>query len=196
MTIESGSGPAPDRAPRVLVTASSRYGATAGIARAIGEELARRGLTAVVLAPEDVGSLAEFDAVVLGSAVYSGHWLEPAKELVARSAAALTARPLWLFSSGPVGDPSRKLTQTMAQDPVDLPGILAVTHARGHRMFAGKLERKHLGFAQRASLVLFRGLEGDFRDWDRIREWAAGIAAELTAPGALRAAGLTRHQPG
>jgi menaquinone-dependent protoporphyrinogen oxidase len=176
------------RAPRVLVAASSRYGATAGIARAIGEELARRGLTAVVLAPEDVGSLAGYDAVILGSAVYGGHWLEPARELVTRSAAELTARPLWLFSSGPVGDPSRKLSQSMAQDPADLAGILAVTHARGHQMFAGKLDHKNLGFAQRASLLIFRKLEGDFRDWDRIRDWAAAIAAELTGPGTLRAA--------
>lgn len=184
MTANSGG-----RSCRVLVTASSRYGATTGIARAIGEELARRNLTAVVLTPEEVGSIEVYDAVVLGSAVYGGHWLDPAKALVTRSAAALAARPVWLFSSGPVGDPSRKLVQSMGQDPVDLPGLLSATHAREHRMFAGKLDRKNLGFAQRASLLMFRGLDGDFRDWAGIRDWAARIAAQLTAPGALRAAG-------
>ena len=181
--------PAAGRAARVLVTAASRHGSTAGIARAIGEELARHGLTAVVLAPDEVGSIEEYDAVILGSAVYSGHWLEPAKELISRSAAALASRPLWLFSSGPVGDPSRKLVQSMGQDPADLPGLLATTHPRGHQMFAGKLDRKNLGFAQRVSLLLFRGLEGDFRDWPAIRDWAADIAGQLTSPGALRAAG-------
>jgi menaquinone-dependent protoporphyrinogen oxidase len=174
---------------RILVTASSRYGATTGIARAIGEALARHNLTAVVLAPEEVGSIEEYDAVILGSAVYGGHWLDPAKVLVSRSAAALAARPVWLFSSGPVGDPARKLVQSMGQDPVDLPGILTATQARGHRTFAGKLDRKHLGFTQRVPLLLFRGLEGDFRDWAGIRDWAGGIAGQLTSPGALRAAG-------
>jgi menaquinone-dependent protoporphyrinogen oxidase len=183
----AGNRAAPGRAFRVLVTASSRYGATTGIARAIGEELARHNLTAVVLAPEDVGSIEAYGAVILGSAVYTGHWLDPAKDLVTRSAAALSARPVWLFSSGPVGDPSRKLVQSMGQDPDDLPGLLTATQARGHRMFAGKLDRKHLGFAQRTSLLLFRGLEGDFRDWAGIREWAADIAGQLTVPGVLRA---------
>jgi menaquinone-dependent protoporphyrinogen oxidase len=173
----------PHRSCRVLVTASTRYGATTGIARAIGEELARRNLTAVVLAPEEVGSIEGYDAVILGSAVYGGHWLEPAKALVSRSAAALAARPVWLFSSGPVGDPSRKLVQSMGQDPVDLPGILTATHAREHRMFAGKLDRKNLGFAQRVSLLMFRGLEGDFRDWTGIRDWADRIAGHLAAAG-------------
>lgn len=189
MTGETAGTPGGGRSMRVLVTASSRHGSTTGIARAIGEELARHELTAVVLAPGEVGSMEEYDAVILGSAVYGGHWLEPARELVARSAAALTERPLWLFSSGPVGDPSRKLVQSMGRDPDDLPGLLAATHVRGHQMFAGKLDRKNLGFAQRASLLLLRGLEGDFRDWAAIREWAADIAGQLTSPGALRVVG-------
>jgi len=188
MTGETFSAPRPGRLPRILVAASSRYGATTGIARAIGEELCRHRLTAVVLAPGEVASIEEYDAVILGSAVYSGHWLEPAKELIARSAAALAVRPVWLFSSGPVGDPARRLVQSMGQDPVDLPGLQAAARARGHQMFAGKLDRKNLRFAQRTSLMLFRGLEGDFRDWPAIREWAAGIAGQLTSPGALRAA--------
>jgi menaquinone-dependent protoporphyrinogen oxidase len=164
---------------RVLVTAASKYGATAGIAQAIAETLTEHGLTATVLAPEQVDSIEGYDAVVLGSAVYTGHWLDPAKDLVARSRDALAARPVWLFSSGPVGDPSRKLVQQMGVDPVDVGDILTATKARGHRMFAGKLDRKNLGFAQRAALLAFRGLEGDFRDWGEIRVWAEGIARDL-----------------
>jgi hypothetical protein len=46
-------------------------------------------------------------------------------------------------------------------------------------MFAGKLDRKNLGFAQRAALLAFRELEGDFRDWTEIGSWAEGIARDL-----------------
>ena len=67
---------------------------------------------------------------------------------------------MWLFSSGPVGKPSSKLAQSMDQDPADLPGILETTRTRDHRRFAGKLDRKHLSLPQRASLLVFRGLEG------------------------------------
>ena len=90
---------------RVLVTAATKYGATAEIAQAIGDALRDRGLEPTVLPPGQVEGIDGYDAVVLGSAVYAGHWLKPAQELVDRWAGALTGRPVWLFSSGPVGDP-------------------------------------------------------------------------------------------
>lgn len=164
---------------KILVTAASRYGATAEIAAAIGRTLADRGFDVEVVPPAQVGAVAAYDAVVLGSAVYGGHWLEPAKALVDRSGNELTGRPVWLFSSGPVGNPSRKLVRKMGEDPLDLPELRAATGAVEHRMLAGRLERKNLPFLQRAALMLFRGLEGDFRDWTGIETWAAGIAETL-----------------
>jgi len=164
---------------RVLVSAASQHGATAEIAQAIAQALAEQGLAVTVIPPGDVGSLDGYDAVIIGSAVYMGHWLDPAKELVNRFHDALTDRPVWLFSSGPVGKPSGKLAQSMDQDPVDLPGLLEATRARDHRRFAGKLDRKVLSLPQRASLLVFRGLNGDFRDWADIRQWAEGIAQQL-----------------
>ena len=164
---------------RVLVSAASRHGATAEIAQAIGQALSERGLTVAVIPAGEVRSLDGYDAVIIGSAVYMGHWLDPAKDLVNRFHESLTRRPVWLFSSGPVGKPSGKLAQSMDQDPADLPGILQATHARDHRRFAGKLERRVLSRPQRASLLVFRGLNGDFRDWTDIRQWAEGIAQQL-----------------
>jgi menaquinone-dependent protoporphyrinogen oxidase len=46
-------------------------------------------------------------------------------------------------------------------------------------MFAGKLDRKVLSRPQRAALLVFRGLDGDFRDWAEMRQWANDIAAQL-----------------
>ena len=177
----------PDRAhvSKVLVSAASKHGATAEIARAIAEALTAQGCDATVIAPEQVGAVEEYDAVILGSAVYSGHWLDPAKDLVARSRDALASRPVWLFSSGPVGDPSKRLVQTMGQDPVDLPAVRAATKAREHRMFAGKLDPKSLSLPQRAALAAFRSLKGDFRNWAEVRTWAEEIARQL-APATSR----------
>ena len=42
--------------------------------------LATRGLLTMVIPPEQVGDVTDYDAMVLDSAVYTGHWLEPAKE--------------------------------------------------------------------------------------------------------------------
>jgi menaquinone-dependent protoporphyrinogen oxidase len=166
------------------------HGATTEIAEAIADTLRRRGLDVDVIAPERVDNVERYDAVVLGSAVYVGHWLEPARQLARQHAAQLARRPVWLFSSGPVGDPARKLVQKMAVDPVEVPEIRQATHAREHRLFAGKLDRKHLTRVQRASLLFFRGIEGDFRDWKEIEQWAAGIADNLQ-PGSQPSVGET-----
>ena len=179
MTFEDATEPDPARGVRVLVSAASMHGSTSDIAQVIAEVLTEQGLTVTVLPPEEVQSLEEYDAAVVGSAVYMSHWLDPAKDLVNRCLDQLGTRPVWLFSSGPVGNPVSKLALAMAKDPVEMPGLRLATHARDHRMFAGKLDRKVLSHAQRASLLIFHGLEGDFRDWAEIRQWASGIAEQL-----------------
>jgi menaquinone-dependent protoporphyrinogen oxidase len=165
----------------VLVAAASKEGATAEIAEAIAQVLSKRGLDTTVSAPERVEDVRCYDAFVVGSAVYTGHWLEPATDLLSRCGAAMADRPVWLFSSGPVGDPTRKLVQQMGADPVELPALLAQTKAREHRMFAGKLAKERVSRAQRLSLFIFRGFEGDWRDSGEIQQWASLIAEALTA---------------
>ena len=179
---------------KVLVCAASKYGATSEIAQAVADVLAGRGCEVTVLPPQGVGAVEEFDAVVLGSAVYMGQWMKPARQLAERSAAALAARPVWLFSSGP----GRRTGQARRQ-PVDVTKILQATNARDHQIFTGKLAKKHLSFPDRAMISAIRAQEGDFRNWAQIRAWAARVADTLLdfGPGSwwhLRAgAGPTRR---
>jgi menaquinone-dependent protoporphyrinogen oxidase len=161
---------------RILVSAASRHGATAEIARVIGETLAETGHEVVLLPPDAVGSVAGYDAVIVGSGVYLGQWLDSARAFVERLGADLAGRPVWLFSSGPLGDPPRP-----QEDPVDLPEIMAATGARGHRVFPGLVDRGRLGLGEKVILTAVRAPEGDYRPWDEIRAWAAEIAAELAA---------------
>ena len=125
---------------RVLVTAASKYGATAEIAATIAEVLRRARAGGHDALPRGGQAVDGYDAVVVGSAVYAGHWLKPARELVERHAGVLAGRPVWLFSSGPVGDPPKP-----EEDPVeDMADLVDLTNAREHRVFAGKLVRKQL----------------------------------------------------
>ena len=62
---------------KVLICAASKYGATSEIARAVADVLAGRGCEVTVLPPQEAGAVEEFDAVVLGSAVYMGQWMNP-----------------------------------------------------------------------------------------------------------------------
>jgi menaquinone-dependent protoporphyrinogen oxidase len=159
---------------KILVTTASKHGSTADIARVIGERLATFGHDVHVLPTEAVEDVAPYDAVVLGSGVYAGHWLEPARRLAEREAAALATRPLWLFSSGPIGEPAKP-----DGEPAEIPALLASTRAIEHRVFAGRIDRHDLGFAERAILAVVKAPDGDFRPWDAIDAWASEIARSL-----------------
>jgi menaquinone-dependent protoporphyrinogen oxidase len=76
----------------VLVAAASKYGATAEIAEAIGRALRDSGVAADVRPVEQAGDLSGYTGVVLGSAVYVGRWLEPARRFVTPN--AVPRRPL------------------------------------------------------------------------------------------------------
>jgi menaquinone-dependent protoporphyrinogen oxidase len=159
---------------RVLVVWASKYGSTQEIAEAIADVLRDRGLDVDLLTVEDVGDVAAYDAVVVGSAVYAGHWLKPARELVDRLAPVIATRRVWLFSSGPIGDPPMP-----EEDPVDVQDIRERTNAVHHRVFAGKLVKQQLSFGEKAIVMALRAPEGDFRDWTAIRQWASEIADVL-----------------
>jgi len=161
---------------RVLVTAASRHGATHEIADAIAAGLKRRGVDAEARHTEDLASADGYDAYVLGSAVYVGRWLDTARDLVESNADALASRPVWLFSSGPLGPPDALKPEG---DPVDAAAFVEATRAIDHRVFAGRLDRGLLGFGEKALVLAVRAPEGDFRDWDAIDGFAADIAGEL-----------------
>jgi menaquinone-dependent protoporphyrinogen oxidase len=177
--------PAADRGPRrVLVTVASRHGATRDIARAIGDRLETggSGLEVVVLPVEQRPDPAPYDAVVLGSAVYAGRWLEPARAYAAARAAALRQKPVWLFSSGPIGYPPFP-----PDEPHDAGPVREVTGALEHRVFPGRLDKQLLGFGERAMVTAMRAPLGDFRDWAAVSDWADEIARSLaTMPAAVR----------
>ncbi len=160
---------------RVLVSAASRHGSTAEMAAEIAAALSDAGLDAQVVAPDDVTSLDGFDAAVIGSAIYMNNWMAPARDLVDRLGDDLATMPVWLFSSGPIGDPPPP-----SEEPEEMAEILAATHARDHRIFAGRIDRAQLGLGEKVLTSALRTPEGDFRPWTDVRTWAEGIAGELT----------------
>ncbi|MCZ2859254.1 flavodoxin domain-containing protein [Blastococcus sp. VKM Ac-2987] len=176
--------------PRVLVAFASRHGST----REIAAELARcltasaaggGGRLSATLAPVELQpDPAGFDAVVLGSAVYEGRWLEPARRYVDAVAPELRRRPTWLFSSG-LGGGRSGCTGDGDRDA----GLLGDwIEARGHRVFPGRLERRLLSAAERSAWPA-AGAAGDLRDREAVRRWAEEIATAAVVRRAVPVAG-------
>jgi len=161
---------------KILVTVASKHGGTAEIGTAIAKKLDALGFSVEEHRPSDVHDVGSYDAVILGSGVYAGHWMQEAKAFAGRYAAALRARPLWLLSSGPLGDPPLP-----AGDPVDVSDLVDQLHPRDHAVFAGRLSREELGIGERAVVAMVKASYGDFRDWPAVNAWARAIAASLAS---------------
>ena len=171
---------------KVLVTAASRHGATAEIAAAIATGLGATGHEAVVLDPDAVDSVLGFDAAVIGSAVYAGSWLQAAEDVIDRHLYELREMPVWVFSSGPLGDPPRPV-----QESSDGTAIAEQICAREHRTFAGGLDKRRLGAGEKVVVAVTRAPSGDYRPWADILEWARSIGEQLQAAAPVEAATIT-----
>ncbi|WNB84486.1 flavodoxin domain-containing protein [Cellulomonas sp. ATA003] len=163
---------------RILVTVGSRHGATREIGDEIAQVLARDGHTVDVLHPDAVDDVSGYGAVVVGSAVYAGRLLPSVRGLVRRCAAPLRAVPVWVFWSGPVGQPSLP-----DEAPGEVEVLLRDVAARGHTVFAGRLDRADLGLAERAVVRMLGVADGDHRDFAAVDRWASGIAGDLAGRG-------------
>jgi len=175
---------------RVLVAYASRYGATQGIAERIAATLRRQGLEATVGATGQAGDPAGYDAAVIGSAAYMFHWMKQATEFVRRNSKALATRPVWLFSSGPLGNKAqdaqgRNFCEIL--EPKEIAEFKGTINPREHRVFFGAMDGSKLGFWHRLIYKLPANRDGalfpngDFRNWAAIDAWAGSIAQTLKA---------------
>lgn len=158
---------------RVLVTWGSKLGGTEGIARIVAEALRDARIDVELRVAGDVDAVHGFDAVIVGGGLYANRWHRDARRFVARHAAELRRVPVWMFSSGPLDD-------SAARAPIPPVTQVAVLMERvgaiGHATFGGRLAPDAKGFPARA---MAKKLAGDWRDPERIRAWAAELAAQL-----------------
>lgn len=159
---------------KVLVATASKYGATEEIGARIAQVLTASGIETELLDARSVGTTTGFDAVVLGGAVYAGRWPRHGRELLERLGEELSRKPLWVFSSGPLGEPPKP-----EGPPEGMTQLLEPLGFREHAVFSGKLDRSLLGVGDRAIVSALRAPEGDFRPWDAVEAWARSIAEAL-----------------
>jgi menaquinone-dependent protoporphyrinogen oxidase len=156
---------------KILVTASSRHGATDELAHVIGEAIAAQGLDVDIRRMDEVDTVFPYDALVIGSAVYMGRWTSEARTFLDLHEGGILGRATWLFSSGPIGD--------LGAEPFAADELVQKTNAREHHLFGGRLLKRSLGFKERALAGLIHAQDGDFREWAAVVAWATAIARSL-----------------
>jgi menaquinone-dependent protoporphyrinogen oxidase len=161
----------------VLVAYASRRGATRGIAERIAGRMRAGGLDVhldPLLGQEQVG---RFQAVVLGSPIYSHEWEREAVDFCRRNATALAGHPVWTFS---VGWPAHGSTAPPA-DARNLAEVHQLVAVREHQFFLGALDSAELPLFQRLVFRMRGRTSGDLRDWAAIDAWTDEIARQLTS---------------
>jgi len=171
---------------KVLVAYASKRGSTAEIADAIAAVLRDSGHAADCVEAGAVSGLDGYDAVVLGSAVYMRRWRGDARHFVRKHKHELEQLPLWVFSSGPTGDPAGD--NPAWTEPGHTIKKLDRLGAREHVVFGGCMPSEPHGAMEHAMLEGTPAEWRDRRDWDEIRGWAGRIAGQLPGASARPAA--------
>lgn len=158
---------------KVLITYATRAGSTAEVAQAIAEVLRARseGENVDVAPVKEVKDLSPYRAVIVGSAIRMGSWLPEAVEFVTKNQAALAKVPTAFFLvSGYLKDdtPEMRAKVSAFLDPVR-----AMVKPGKEGLFAGKMDYSKITFLDRLIAKMVKSVEGDWRNWDQIRAWAA-----------------------
>lgn len=186
---------------KILVTYATRHGATRGIAQRIAQTLERSELEVTLQPVEQATAVDDYDAFVIGSAAYMGHWMKEATQFVERHRAILESRPVWLFSSGPIGTDqvdAQGRDVLEASRPQEFTELSDAIHPREQRVFFGAYDpdAEPIGLMEKFGAIFIRMPAvrkelpaGDFRDWPQIEAWANDIARALSQVAAAGPAG-------
>jgi menaquinone-dependent protoporphyrinogen oxidase len=153
----------------LLIAYATKHESTHEVAEAIADRLEVLGHRAELRAARDVATLSDYDGVVLGGALYTGHWHRDARRFLSRHRDELAGMPLAVFAMGPltleaddIAGSRKQLDRALAKEPGLEPIAVAI--------FGGVVDPAKLRFP-------FTHMDAsDARDWDAIRYWTDDIA--------------------
>ncbi len=157
----------------ILIAYATRYGSTEEVAEAISAELRNTGLEVVHQPVQQVQSLDNFEAVVLGTAIYSTRWHQDVHQFLSQHQEPLQQLPVAMFALGPLSSDSAARQASRRQfdrELIHYPWLKPVAV----EIFAGKIDPAKLGFFERLVTPA-----SDHRDWEAIRSWANALPAQL-----------------
>jgi menaquinone-dependent protoporphyrinogen oxidase len=157
----------------ILVAYATKAGSTKEVAEVVARTLREHGLEADVRPVTEVGTLAPYGAVVLGTALYTGRIHRDAKRFLRSHREQLAERRLAVFAMGPKTLADDEVTGSRAQLDRALAAFPEL-EPRAVAIFGGVVDPARLRFP------FNRMPASDARDWDAIRAWADDVAAVVT----------------
>jgi menaquinone-dependent protoporphyrinogen oxidase len=157
----------------ILLAYATRYGSTQEVAETIAAVLREAGLEVELQPMQDVKRFNNYDAVVLGAAIYNARWHPDAHQFLSQHQETLKQRPVAIFALGPLSTSEAAMLRSRRQLDKELEKY-AWLKPVALEMFVGTMDPTKLGFFER----LF-STANDQRNWDAIRAWAKALPANL-----------------
>ncbi len=169
---------------KILVTFASAHGSTGEIATFISHILQAYGAEVDCFPVETMNDLRGYEAIVAGSPIHDGMWLQGLSLFFERFAQELAQTPLFLFIT------CLRVLEPGGYDHALSNYLYARTleklNVRDTTAFAGKVKLDTIDWNERWLLTLrYDGAElpqhlnQDYRDWYTIATWANKIAQQL-----------------
>ncbi|MCE5251258.1 hypothetical protein LLG96_13660 [bacterium] len=169
-------------ADKILIAYASKYGSTAEVAAVIGEVLSQAGADVDIVPARKVRDIGPYGYVILGTPIFMGKPQRASIAFARKHRTALGKIPVALFSLGlQMMDDTPENREKARQFLAPLLAIIGEPVSLG--LFGARIDHSKFGFilrfiASRDKSGVMRG--GDWRNWDNIREWAAGLTALLS----------------
>lgn len=174
---------------RTLIAFGTKYGSTEKVAEVIADVLRSSGqnVDVVDLRQKSTKAVDDYDMVVVGSSIIVGGWSKGSKRFLEENCEILRNKKTALFvcCSNSFLRPDEKETQMndFLKKVVETHGLNPISLG----LFGGEMDFERYGFMVKAVLKkvgVNKELEDagidtsqrfDFRDWDDIKGWAAGL---------------------
>jgi len=167
---------------KILIAYATKAGSTAEVAAEIGRVVESKGGCQVDVRPvNELREVGGYDAVIIGSGIRAGKWLPQATKFMERHRDALSRVPVAYFVVClTLKDDTEENRSTVAAylDPVR-----EVVQPVEVGLFAGAMDYSKLPFILRLMMKAMKAPQGDFRDWEGIRDWASQVYDSLMQGG-------------
>lgn len=165
---------------RVLVAFATRFGSTREIVSAMVHELNSAGLDAHGVETTSSLNPDDYDAFVIGSPIYGGHWLAAAGMFASITSERIDGKPVALFSVGTLGVSNWKGAEKEHQDFITgLTEVAPKLNIVSNALFKGYFERSNLPWYLRIVDRFAPTPQGDHRNWQVIKSWTKSLVPKF-----------------